>query len=302
MNTHTHPNRLTIRNRILAASFCAVSALGVSDSQAGLIAYDGLKVGGDGYTSGNLGGQTPATLGFTGAWNTPLLFGSGSAEVNSASALTYSGVTTDNTGGVGTTGFGVRANRFLANPFTATTAGTFYFSYLTQVNNLNKDYVGLELQSGANGDGAERSLQAGFNNDIAPNGGSTWGIRVNNENVASSGVAATANETVLFVMKFTLSAANLSDSITLWVNPSDLASEAASGPGTTVSGVNFLADRVTFANFGNTGGKFDELRIGTTFTDATTAAVPEPGTVALLTAGAGTMLLRARRGNRLPAA
>jgi hypothetical protein len=309
MKKHTQPNQLsvTFRTCILAASFCAIGALGVSDAKAAPLAYDGFKIGGDGYTAGSLGGQNPTTLGFTGAWNQANIFGNGSAVVNSASALTYPSFTSDNTGGVATSsggGSGVRVSRPLTNPFTTATAGTYYFSYLTQVPNTNKSgYVGLEMHSGGTDD-SQRTFQAGYNQDVAPFSPTNitqWGIRVNNSTIASSTVNAEANTTALFVVKFTLSATNNSDSITLWVNPSDLSSEAGSGAGTTLSGLNFTADRIGFGDFFSDGGKFDELRVGTTFNDATTV-VPEPGTVGLLMGGAGALLLRTRRRNQQPTA
>jgi hypothetical protein len=251
-----------------------------------LLAYDGFNIGGpNGYTTGSLLGQDPKTLGFTGPWSS-FAFGNngapeGTAVVESASGLTYSGATSDNTGGVATSSgphAGVRTSRVLTKPFTAATAGTFYFSFRTQVANTNKKgYAGLEMHNGGTQD-SERTLQAGYNQDVAPftKNINTYGIRVNNDQIASSDVTPVVNKTALFVIKFTLSATDASDSVTLWVNPSNLSSEAASGAGTTISGVNFLADRVTFGNFdqGDGGaGKFDELRMGTTFQDVTSTPI-----------------------------
>ena len=282
---------------LLAAACFATLALGAMEGRAALLAYDGFRIATDGYTQGNLGGQNPTTPGFTGAWDQPNIFGSGSAVVNSASALTYPGATTDNTGGVATSSganSGARVSRLLASPFTATTSGTFYFSFLTQVPDTNKQgYVGLEMHNGGTDD-SQRTFQAGFNGDVAPNNGTTYGIRVNNATTASSGVTPVANQTALFVVKFTLSATDLSDSITVWVNPSDLSSEAGSGAGTTISGVNFTAERIGFGDFFSSGGKFDELRVGTTYQDVT--AVPEPTSAAFLAGGAALLgMLRRRR-------
>lgn len=288
---HISPTRKAPSPTVLVLSISSLAALLLCapTASAAVLAYDGFNIGTD-YTSGDLAGQNPTISGFTGGWN-----GFGSLAVNVDNALTYPGVTTDNTGGVDSVGNG-RVSRNLTNPFSAATAGTFYLGFLTSVPDFSTQYRSLEMHVGGFDD-SQRTFQAGYNSDIST---TDWGIRVNNTTVATSGVSPVANETVLYVVKFELSATAASDSITFWVNPSDLSSEAGSGAGTTLSGLDFGADRMGVANFlsGSTGdgGKFDEVRLGTTFTDVTTA-VPEPGSLAFIASGIVLlgMLRRSRR-------
>lgn len=216
--------------------------------------------------------QNPTIPGFSGIW-----FSSNGSSMNvAASSLTYSsGLYPLSAGGrLFSDNNSSRIHRLFdatLNPFQSSDTGTIYLSYLYQ-NSLStgNGYIALEMHNGATSDSA-RTFQLGVSQGSSdfPNG-NNFGFRVNNS-ASLSRALGTRNTTVnLFVVKFVLSASAGGDAITVWHNPSvdSLTSEPAGG--VTVSGFDFVADRMGVARF-NTNSSYDfsidELRIGTTWGD-----------------------------------
>src|SRR6185295_4157103 len=69
----------------------------------------------------------------------------------------------------------------------------------------------------------------------------------------------------LFVLKFTLSSQTNSDTVTVWRNPANLASEAGSPASGSLSGFNILFNNTTLRmiNSSNQMISVDEFRLGT---------------------------------------
>ena len=115
-----------------------------------------------------------------------------------------------------------------------------------------------------------------------------------------STVTAVPNQTVFAVMKLRYSSAANDDAVSLWVNPSDLGSEAGSTNFVTISGFDFWhnsAMNISLASWSATSGSWDEMRVGTTWADVT--PVPEPSTLALLgLTGIAAIGYRIRRNRR----
>lgn len=72
-----------------------------------------------------------------------------------------------------------------------------------------------------------------------------------------------------FVLKFNLSDQTNSDSVVVWRNPANLASEAGSPAIGTRSGFNMIFNNTTVAMFASSGQLMsaDEVRLGTTWAD-----------------------------------
>lgn len=231
----------------------------------------------DGFASppySNSGGDLTATV-FTGA-NQPQGFinnwggGSGAPVSNSAAALTYTGLGTTDTAGVSFPSPG-RQQHALAVPFTNDLAGTYYLSWLAKSSgNGVFDFAALELYDGVVSDGA-RKLRAGL-----MDGNNFWAASFNEQTPVSSGVPFVANDTVLCVIKLTLSATPGADTASFWVNPASLGGSEPGGAVVINSGFDFTADRIGIAAFGVTYG-FDEFRIGATYAAVTPNTLPTTG-------------------------
>lgn len=271
----------------------SVGVAGVAN--ATLISYESFS----GYTVGTeLTGQTaPAVAGYTGDWS-DIDFGDQEAGVL-AGSLDYTGagypneagdragVPTNTTGGEITAANSGRTYRLFDASLTVdgSTTGTRYLSFLFQSGQETGStvYQMLHLQNG-NGDG-NRAFDIGIteNGDLD---GNEYGFGVNNNyGVGAAQDLGLADSNVhLFVVRFDLSAAAGSDSVTVWIDPT---SETG---GTTVSGVDLAWDRLALSDYDGNSANWDEIRWGTEFSDVT---VPEPGSMALI--GLGCLLISARR-------
>ena len=231
---------------------------------------------------------TTTGLGFPGKWVEPLPTGNigGFAtrffRYSSSWALNHPGLLSNNSAGSLIYGsdfsYGQvnRASRIMDAPFTSASTGTYYLSFLMRKNTTNTGYIGFEMLSGGNNN-PNRTLQFGGSTDTSGATGN-WGLRVNNTAEADSTSVGTSvqsevpvvrDETVLVVLKLDLSSAAASDSVTLWVNPTDLTLEINSGPGVTIPGIDFTADRIAMTGYTYAGHWcfFDEFRRGVAWGD-----------------------------------
>ena len=288
-------NAASILIKMLAGTACVFLATGFH-ANAAIIAYDGFSS--TSYTTGaSLSGQLYGGTGFespgSGLW-----YGAGPVNVGtSSSALTYAGVASNDTGGTYTPSSGGRTYANLAAPLTGN--NTYYISVMMKNTLVSGDYRAFELASG-NGD-TDRILQVGTNADNGDSG-ANWGMRVNNTQSGNSGVRltsvtaeSTVKTTVFAVIKLTYSTTAGTSSATLWIDPTNLGSEAASTNSVSIGGLNFAdASNIRFAQYNYYSMSYwDEVRIGTSWADVT--PVPEPSTYALLGMGALVVVLVYRR-------
>lgn len=235
----------------IIAAVVGMAAATTFHAQAAIIAYEGFSSGS--YTAGQLLNQNPTITGFSGAWSGDNTVYAG----NSAVALSYAGVASDNSGGVykpTALGNGREARNFS----TTLTGNNVYYISLMMKNSAvgGADYRAFELGSVASGlNDSERILQVGANGDNGDSG-VNWGMRVNNNASlrGTTSVAAVAGNTVFAAIKLTFLSATNADSAQLWINPTNLSSEAGSTGSLTLSGFDFLANtaaNLRFASFNN---------------------------------------------------
>lgn len=274
-------------------------SVSVAVTHAALISHDSFS----GYTAGQLpANPAPAVTGYTGDWvgvNHGTLRPAVTAGDLTYSNPTYLGssgnqkvsVPNNTTGGETDAGNSGRAYRLLDSSLTVTasTEGTFYMSFLFQSGQESGAtiYQALHLNQGTNGD-ANRAFDIG----LTTNGGFN-GLQYNfGVNGAYTGTGVASNTTVhLFVVRFDLSAAANSDSVTVWVDPS-LGDGDPTG-GTTVSGTNFVWDTLMLSDYDSNSAAWDEIRWGTTFDSVT--AIPEPAAALLGSMGLLALLRRRRK-------
>jgi uncharacterized repeat protein (TIGR02543 family) len=232
-------------------------------AHAQLTAYDGFSS--INYTAAALLNQNPPINGFSNAWNT----GNNIYAGGTHAALVYPGLVTDDSGGAYSLTTGNRTSRDLELDLTGET--NVYVSLLMQNDEISasiNNYRCFELWNFGN-----RNLQIGVNRDIDGTG-LAWGMRAidNNSYRGTSTVLAVASETVLAVARITFSTANNGDAVRLWINPGDLLSEANSTNFVQLSGFNFVNNNINrfalaaYSGTASAAGRWDEIRIGTTWT------------------------------------
>lgn len=263
--------------------------------RAAVLSHDSFS----GYTAGELPFTTsPAVAGYTGNWS-DVDFGNAEPAVTVGS-LSYSDplyagssgdrvtVATNTVSGEINAANSGRVFRMLDSTLAVsdTTAGTLYMSFLFQSGQQTgaTTYQMLSLYNTNTAD-ANRNFDVGIT-DSPGQTGLAYNFGADNA-YTSTGVAT--NTTVhLFVVKFDLSATAASDSITVWVDPTLGAGDAAGG--TTVSGKNLTWDRLTFSDYDGNSAAWDEVRFGTDFNSVT---IPEPS--AALLGSLGVLALFRRR-------
>ncbi len=232
-----------------------------------------------GYTASPLPTQDPAIPGYAGEWR-DVDFGDAEPEV-SASPLVYgdpayagssggrAGVLSDTEGGEINAGNSGRAYRLLAPQLVADdfTTGTRYLSFLFQNGLETGDTVYQSLALYA-GDTADSSRYFDFG--LMTAGGANYAFGDETGAYTSTGVAADTG-VHLVVVKFDLSDAAASDSVTVWVDPTLGPGEPAGG--VTVSGKDLRWDRLAFSDYDGNSAAWDEVRWGSSF-DSVTFAPP----------------------------
>lgn len=268
-----------MKKRTLRVLLCAV-LLTPAGTMAGVLSQDTFSA----YTAGaELPGQNPAINGYTGAW-TDVAFGNAEPAVE-AGSLTYAGANyapgggdkvskTADAAGIAAANCG-RVERLLQPALTATgtTTGTIYLSWLFQTGNENAaanadTYQTLALWNGSAAVDGARDFEAGV--ALADFATANYGFRVDNNAPSNLNVARSAN-THLFVVKFVLSSTALSDSVTVWIDPVLGAGEPTGG--VTVSGKDFVWDRLALSDYASNSSAWDDIRWGTTFDNVTTEPV-----------------------------
>ncbi|MCW1922931.1 DUF1080 domain-containing protein [Luteolibacter arcticus] len=223
---------------------------------------------------------SPAVAGYTGAW-TDIDFGDAEPAVASGSLVhsnpLYAGSSGDkvatgaDAAGIGATNSG-RVFRLLDNTLAVgdATTGTRYLSWLFRTGNENaaanaNTYQALALYYGSTSD-ANRNFDAGLASGDFATG--NYAFRAENSGllVGNLGVAPDANVHLL-VAKFSLSASNNGDSVTVWIDPV-LGGGEPSG-GVTRSGFNTQFDRLALSDYASNSSAWDEIRWGSTFGSVT---------------------------------
>jgi hypothetical protein len=230
-------------------------------------AYDGFQTGNPAtataaqYSAAGVGNQNPGIAGWTGAWSN----GSGNSTVN-ATGLTYAGLRT--LGGRLITPTGARSGRVLSQPVNSATTGTRYLSFLLRIDSdTPAAYRAFELHNGGFVDGTHRVLQLGQSSTDF--GNANIGLRVANNNSLRLNLGAFDTAVNLYVIRFNLSSAANSDSLTVWRNPASLGG-AEPGGGQTLTGLNLAFDRTTLAHFTTSPDiTLDEMRWGSTWRSVT---------------------------------
>ncbi len=136
-------------------------------------------------------------------------------------------------------------------------------------------YRGLELHNGSFGDGGtNRRLQIVVGEGGSGAASNHFGVRVNGNNSVGfiDDLGAINTSVNFFLIKVSFSATAGADVVSIWRNPTDLSSELGSGVADFVSTpLDFTFDRVSFACFSATGFQADEIRVGNSWADVTTA-------------------------------
>ncbi|MEX1048882.1 MAG: family 16 glycoside hydrolase [Akkermansiaceae bacterium] len=256
--------------------FSILSALLILPACAQYLSHDPFAA----YTTGTeiQSAGNPAISGYSGAW-TDIDFGDAEPAVVSGSLVyanpLYAGSSGGgvskgaDTGGIGAANSG-RVFRLLDDSLKIddTTTGTRYLSWLFRTGNENaaaapNTYQTLALYNGTTAN-ANRNFDAGIAGTGSDFATANYAFRAENSAtfVGNLDLAPDAN-VHLFVAKFTLSASNNGDSVTVWIDPV-LGGGEPSG-GVTRSGFNTQFDRLALSDYASNSSAWDEIRWGTTF-------------------------------------
>jgi len=269
---------------MLLALVAAAVLITAPSAHGALLAYDPFPTGGGSdYTVGAIAGQNPTTLGFTGAWAT---YSGGAASVL-ATGLTDSRLPLPGSGGSMDAGGVAITHRAFSTTY-GTDGTTLWASYLMAA----PSYSASTWRGVAFGNGTGTGGSSEYVLDIAWDGygglpgngmGANMMILFNRPDWTGTGTSytPTAGATSLMLLKFTFGASD-SDSVTLWINPADVSSEAALGAGWTLSGHDFAFNRLWTEDNASGGTTYDEFRLGNTLGDV---VIPEPSTLVLLATG-----------------
>lgn len=186
-----------------------------------------------------------------------------------------------------------RAFRNLGQTVATDSVGSLYFSFLMQKTNVTNRALNLAFFNDTT-----ELFNIGQNN-TAPSGNlGTLGVNFGGLNYPTSSLTL-GNGVHLIIGKLDFNVSGSNDSITLWVNPTDVSGgEGSLTPYLTVGGVNLTSTGLntirpfagqTSDTFNAVNGNFDEIRVGSSFA----SVIPEPSTALL--GGLGLLALLRRR-------
>lgn len=162
-------------------------------------------------------------------------------------------------------------SRRLRKPVTSATAGTLYLSFLMRLDTVAEaanDFRVFSLRQGAGAEPDRRRFSIG----TAHHGGIELRI---NQSALKENLGAADGNVNLYVAKFTFSAAENGDSVTVWRNP-DLNLGADPPGGVSLDGFDLAFDRLALQHGERTNDErstaFDEVRMGATWGEVTTQA------------------------------
>jgi hypothetical protein len=266
-----------IMKKHVFAALAACSLFGVGGSAgAAVIAYEGFDMAAGANALPGASGAT--STGFSGPWSaTPNNNVVSPGLVNGPLVVVGNRAETDDNG------FGDGSVRNLSAVLNAA-GGEFWVSVILKSSNPGSGFYGLTLISATagNNNGAIAVGQAfgGRNYQM-------WGDNITNANATVSAVG-TGTQAFL-ALRVDLA----SNSGTMYVNPTGLGAGLAPASADFSAAFTYNSTSIKAIGLrGNTGGQFDEIRLGTTWADV--SPVPEPSSVMVL-AGAGMLGLRRRR-------
>lgn len=299
-----------MKHKIYLTFFSTLSLLFGITLQASILAYEGfdssnyasgLSGTGADFATDNLVGQGAGMgSGFTSNWGGPSTDGQALGDYwlnsNASSSSAYyrastgqatytdgSGKTLETTSGQSTfTGDGTRVS---LQQFTSTGTNAPPELYISTLVTLDGSATDLSFGSAflSSTGGNPRPFNFGFT--------SSGNLNINAWTSGSSSVSGTsagtyAAGTYLLVARVAQSTGS-GDTLDVWVNPlleNELGSGAAdlsvNGGGFYVQGSTWSMDGLTVDSAGSGSASFDELRVGTTFSDVT-PVIPEPSTLLL---------------------
>jgi autotransporter-associated beta strand protein len=254
----------------------SAAIVSVFPAWSGLVSHDPFATSGS-YAIGELSAQNPTINGYVGAW-TEIDFGDSQPAV-SAGSLTYGNpsylgstggkvtVQSDINGGEITFANSGRIFRQLSPQLVVgdSTSGVRYLSFLFQAGQETgaTTYQTLALYNTNTAD-ANRNFDIGLTTD-GGSSGSEYNFGVDG-GYSSTGVAANSGVR-LMVVKFNLSSAPFSDSVTVWVDPVLGSGEPVGG--TTVDFVDLNWDRLALSDYDGNSAAWDEIRWGNSFDSVT---------------------------------
>jgi len=194
-------------------------------------------------------------------------------------------------------------SRLLDSPVTVSTNDEYWMAVMVQASGT-LDTTGTALggftdrnaPSGTNPQG----YWVGFRDNNLVLGHRVSGNAVTYETL-SSGI--TLDSTYLVIVKSIVNASSSQEALSVWVNPTDVSSEAALGTAVSIANIDQSLFSTAFTQlsfYGDSLGmevRFDEMALGTSLSDVVTP-IPEPATFALATLGLFGLLAFGRRRRR----
>lgn len=296
--------------------FTILSVSFTLSSEATLLVYEPfVKSGSGGYSNGTLDGQGPTILGFN---NQPAFSNNWSANLWSTNGvsdgslgrtnLPYGASTFGQGGRVVVYGAGALGN---TNPTTikfsrSLSVGPVFQQFSSDMNVINKGtiFISFMLQADRYFTNSWACLGLGdlkigrFNNSGNTSGAKSGSLGVNygwdgfpDYQFDLSKIITTQN-THFYVVQLNLNATG-TDSFSAWLDPTSLSAPAADLTGT---GLELSFNTISLETAGSIqlmDGAYDEIRIGSTWSDV--IFIPEPSALSLLAVGLGGLAILQRR-------